>query len=87
MGLRWRFSGVFGEDRLEIYGSLASAIGAPRAVTVGGCIVIIGALVFSRELPKLREIVRPIYIKHGIIKELNAGIYAASGPVEIIEKK
>jgi MFS family permease len=70
-----------------IYGSLASAIGAPRAVTVGGCIVVIGARVFSRELPKLREIVRPIYIKHGIIKELNAGIYAAANPVGIIEKK
>jgi MFS family permease len=70
-----------------IYGSLASAIGAPRAVTIGGGIVIIGALVFSRELPELRKIVRPIYIKHGIIKELETGIAAAGNPVETIDNR
>jgi len=68
-----------------IYGSLAAGIGAPRAVTIGGCVVLIGALVFSRELPELRKIVRPIYIKHGIIKELEIGIAAASRPGDIID--
>jgi MFS family permease len=70
-----------------IYGSLASAIGAPGAVGIGGCIVLIGALLFSRELPEMRKMIRPIYIKHGIIKEMETAIEAANNPVDVINTK
>jgi MFS family permease len=51
-------------------GSLASKIGAPNTLLLGGICCIIGALMFVRKLPSLREKVRPIYIEKGIIPEL-----------------
>jgi hypothetical protein len=39
---------------------------------------IIGALFFLRKLPELRKIVRPVYIKLGIIPEVAEGIQKAS---------
>jgi MFS family permease len=51
-------------------GSLASKIGAPNTLLLGGICCIIGALLFVRKLPSLREKVRPIYIEKGIIPEL-----------------
>ncbi len=51
-------------------GSLASKIGAPNTLLLGGTCCIIGALMFVRKLPSLREKVRPIYIEKGIIPEV-----------------
>jgi MFS family permease len=48
-------------------GSLASKIGAPTTITISGIICILGSILFARKLPSLREIVRPIYIKKGIL--------------------
>ncbi|HET7374895.1 MAG TPA: MFS transporter [Gemmatimonadaceae bacterium] len=48
-------------------GALAARIGAPWTVFVGGCACLIAAAWFSRRLPALREIVRPIYVARGII--------------------
>lgn len=69
-----------------LYGSLANTIGAPRTLTIGGACILVGSAVFSLEMPKLRRLIRPIYIKHGIIRELEAGINAASNPVESIDQ-
>jgi MFS family permease len=66
-----------------IYGSLAAAIGAPRALTIGGSLMILGALLFARELPQMGKLIRPIYIKQGIIKDIE--MEAAAGPVDTIE--
>ena len=48
-------------------GALAARIGAPWTIFVGGIACLTAALWFSRRLPALREIVRPIYITRGII--------------------
>ena len=48
-------------------GALAARIGAPWTVFVGGVACLIAGLWFSRRLPALREIVRPIYVTRGII--------------------
>lgn len=48
-------------------GSLANAIGAPNTIIFGGCGCIISSLVFTRQLPHLRQLVRPIYTKLGIL--------------------
>ena len=61
-----------------IAGSLASRIGAPETVFIGGVVCIIGAIFFARRLPILREIARPIYVKMGIIPEIAAGIQSAT---------
>ena len=48
-------------------GALAARVGAPWTVFVGGVACLIAGLWFSRRLPALREIVRPIYVTRGII--------------------
>jgi MFS family permease len=61
-------------------GSLASRIGAPDTLMIGGSFCILGALVFASKLPSLRETVRPIYAKIGVIPEVASGIQTATEP-------
>ncbi|MGH7495462.1 MAG: MFS transporter [bacterium] len=51
-------------------GSLASKIGAPMTIMIGGIACVLGAWVFARKLPALREMVRPIYVRLGVIPEV-----------------
>ncbi len=51
-------------------GALASWIGAPQALILSGLSCIIGSIFFLVKLPHIRKTVRPIYIKMGIISEL-----------------
>jgi MFS family permease len=50
-------------------GSLASKIGAPGTIMISGIACILGSVLFARKLPLLRELVRPIYMKKGIVQE------------------
>lgn len=50
-------------------GSLASAIGAPLTLFIGGICCIIGAILFARKLNYIRSFIRPIYMRLGIIPE------------------
>jgi len=61
-------------------GAMASLIGAPYTVLIGGLCCIGGALLFARRLPMIRRLVRPIYIRKGIILPVASGIRAASEP-------
>lgn len=61
-----------------IAGAAASHIGAPLTLVIGGAICIAGAALFASQLPTLRRLVRPIYIRMGVIPEVAAGIQAAS---------
>jgi hypothetical protein len=47
----------------------------------GGLCCIIGSFVFYRKLPELKRIVRPVYVKMGLIPEVISGIQTASEPV------
>lgn len=67
-------------------GSLASHIGAPYALLIGGFCCIISAFIFARQLPALREKIRPIYVKKGIIPEVASGIQSAAR-LEIFSKE
>ncbi|MDD5661930.1 MAG: MFS transporter [Candidatus Omnitrophica bacterium] len=60
-------------------GSLASSIGAPNTLLLGGICCITGAGIFAVKLPLIREKVRPIYAKKGIIPEVAQGIQSAAG--------
>jgi len=51
-------------------GALASWIGAPQALILSGLSCVIGSLFFVMKLPHIRKKVRPIYVKMGIISEL-----------------
>jgi hypothetical protein len=54
-------------------GSLAKIIGAPYTLLIGGITCISGAVLFARRLPELENIIRPIFIKMGIITEGHKG--------------
>jgi MFS family permease len=58
-------------------GSMASSIGAPNTMIISGAFCILGALLFARKLPQMRELVRPIYHKKGIIPEIAEGLQSA----------
>ncbi len=59
-------------------GALANWIGAPNTLLISGGICILGTIIFSIKLPAIRKIVRPIYIKKGIISEIAIGVQVAS---------
>lgn len=59
-------------------GWLAKIIGTPATIFAGGVSCIIAAIFFLRKLPELRNIVRPVYVKLGIIPEVAEGIQVAS---------
>lgn len=51
-------------------GSLAQKIGAPYTLMIGGAFCIVGGLAYLRKLPVIREKIRPVYVKKGIIQEV-----------------
>jgi len=61
-----------------IAGVSATHIGASWTVFGGGIICLLGAAVFAKRLPMLRDLVRPVYIEKGIINEINTGIQQAN---------
>jgi MFS family permease len=63
-----------------IAGFLAKTIGTPETIAIGGVSCVIGALFFLKKLPELRNIVRPVYEKMGIIKEVATGVQTALEP-------
>jgi MFS family permease len=61
-----------------IAGAVASRIGAPSTLAIGGALCVLGAAAFARQLPRLRAAVRPIYERLGIIPEIAAGLQVPS---------
>lgn len=59
-------------------GALAERYGAPAALAAGGVVCIVAAGVFCARLPALRRLVRPIYVRLGIIPEIATGLQSAS---------
>lgn len=50
-----------------IAGSLANAIGVPQTFIVNGVICIVMSAIALKQLPRLKQIVRPIYVEKGIL--------------------
>ena len=48
-----------------VAGSVATHLGAPQTVRIGGVGCLLGALVFARHLPTLRNMLQPIAAKIG----------------------
>jgi MFS family permease len=61
-----------------IAGWLAKVIGTPSTIFAGGLSCIIGAMFFLKKLPELKALVRPVYVRMGIIPEVATGIETAS---------
>ena len=48
-------------------GTLASKIGAPNTLLIGGVACIMGAFVFARKLPEIKSSIQTIYIRLGLL--------------------
>ncbi len=68
-------------------GAIASRIGAPHTLMIGGLICVCGAGWFAMQLPAIRKLVRPVYQQIGIIPEVATGIQVATSLQESSEGK
>lgn len=59
-------------------GVLAARYGAPVTVALSGSACVVGSLWFASRLPEIRRIVRPIYVRLGILPELALGVQQAA---------
>lgn len=59
-------------------GWLSTRIGAPQTVFLSGVLCVGTAVWFSRELPAIRALVRPIYMKMGIVPAVAEGLEQAT---------
>lgn len=59
-------------------GTLAASVGTRWTLVLSGTICAAGAVVFSRKLPEIRRILRPVYVRLGILPEAAAGVQQAS---------
>jgi MFS family permease len=57
-----------------VCGWIADRAGESRTVIGAGAVSIMGAVIFLLQIPALRTIIRPIYIRKGIIPEVAAGL-------------
>jgi MFS family permease len=55
-------------------GSLIGRLGAPRVAQLGGALCIVTAAAFALRLPVIREHIRPIYRRIGILPDVSSGI-------------
>ena len=51
-------------------GALAARIGAPHTLLGCSALVVLGSLWFARQLPAIRAVMRPIYVRLGILPEI-----------------
>jgi MFS family permease len=59
-------------------GAAAGLIGASLTLATGGIFCVLGAIYFLINLPKMRALIRPIYIKYGILPETLKGVETAT---------
>jgi len=67
-------------------GALAARFDAPRTIMMGGAACIVGAALFARTLPRLRRLLRPIYVERGILPPLAAGLAEADAQRSGVER-
>jgi MFS family permease len=59
-------------------GGLASWIGVPHTLRVGGAFSMLAAVLFALSLPDIRRTIRPIYARMGILPSVAASVQSAA---------
>jgi MFS family permease len=59
-------------------GAMSGIIGPSETLLIGAACCLAGVFMFARHLPQIREKIRPIYVKMGIIKEVAEGMETAA---------
>ena len=67
-------------------GTMAGIIGPRETLLFGAVCCLVGAFIFARQLPRIREKVRPIYVKMGIMREVADGMETAAGQPPLPDK-
>jgi MFS family permease len=60
-------------------GTMAGWIGPSYTLVIGGIACVVGAAWFALRLPRIRKLVRPIYIEKGIMPEIASGLQSTTG--------
>jgi MFS family permease len=61
-----------------VAGALAERVGASQTLVLSGALCLLGSVWFARKLPEIRRLVRPIYVRLGILPEAALGVQHAS---------
>jgi hypothetical protein len=64
-------------------GWLAGMVGAPAVIFGSGVVCLVAGGAFATQIPRLREKVRPVYARLGILPEVAAGLQAATTAPEV----
>lgn len=67
-------------------GGLASSIGAPNTIIIGGFSCILGAIIFTRKLKEIKNAIYPIYAKQCIDNKEHTGIQNSADQSFLPEK-
>jgi hypothetical protein len=59
-------------------GACAHRIGASYTMMLAGAICIVDAILFALALPRLREEIRPVYIRAGILPPISMAVQSAT---------
>ncbi|HKY22230.1 MAG TPA: MFS transporter [Vicinamibacterales bacterium] len=59
-------------------GAISTRLGAPHTMLMSGALCLAAAVWFARELPEIRALVRPIYMRMGILPEVASGLQSAA---------
>ncbi len=68
-------------------GTMAGIIGPRDTLLLGAASCLVGVILFARHLPQIRESIRPIYIKMGIITEVAEGMETAAEQPPLPEER
>jgi len=59
-------------------GAVASRVGAPHTLMIGGVFCVFGAGLFAMQLPAMRKLIRPIYMERGIIPQVATAVASSA---------
>src|SRR5262249_43614708 len=68
-------------------GALSSRIGVPATLFASGACAALAAAAFALGLPRIRQVIRPIYARAGIIPEVATGVQAATELAQVPEER
>jgi MFS family permease len=68
-------------------GFLAGRFGPGNALRVGGLVCLAGSIAFALQYKRLRAIIRPIYVRMGILPEMSSPVYPAVAPPSPLENR
>src|SRR5262249_15054087 len=61
-------------------GWMAEHLGAATTLRIEAAACLVGSVLFAAALPRIRAVVRPLYVTLGILPEVGSGVFVPVGP-------